>query len=33
MGTGEQLPLAATQDRMSVNVEFIEEEDQIVTPP
>jgi len=32
-GTGERLPLTAAQDRMSVNVEFVDEEQKIVTPP
>ena len=32
-GTGERLPLTAVQDRMSVNVEFVDEEQKIVTPP
>ena len=31
--TGERLPLAAAQERVSVNVEFLEEEQKIVTPP
>lgn len=32
-GTGERLPLTAVGERMSVNIEFVEEEQKIATPP